>query len=132
MRQRCPIAAIRDHRLTTRFWLLGTAKRHAGPFQDHLISQGYFQGNEVLFADAREYLTASCERARELVAAYNWFAAHNGKEQIDPEGSNVYAPGRVEQLLNQWVRLSRGKALVATGKVFEGRDEILSVLQPRK
>ena len=94
-----------------------------------LISQGYFQGNDVLFADARKYLAASCERARELVVAYNWFAAQNGKERIDTAGSDVRAAGRAEQLLNQWVRLSRGKALVATGKVFEGRDEILSVLQ---
>jgi hypothetical protein len=97
-----------------------------------LISQGYFQGNEVLFADARQYLTASCESARELVVGYNWFAAQNSKEQIDTEGSDVRALGRVEKLLNQWVRLSRGKALVATGKVFEGRDEILAALQPRK
>ena len=94
-----------------------------------LISQGYFQGNDVLFADARKYLAASCKRARELVVAYNWFAAQNGKERIDTAGSDVRAAGRAEQLLNQWVRLSRGKALVATGKVFEGRDEILSVLQ---
>jgi hypothetical protein len=97
-----------------------------------LISQGYFQGSDVLFADTRECLTASCESARELVVGYNWLAAENGKDQIDTEGNDVHAPGRVEQLLDQWVRLSRGKALVAIGKVFEGRDEILSVLQCRK
>jgi len=28
--QRCRLAAIRDYRLTTRFWLFGTAKRHPG------------------------------------------------------------------------------------------------------
>jgi hypothetical protein len=94
-----------------------------------LISQGYFEGGEVLFADARQHLTASCESARELIVAYNWFAVQNGKEKIDIETNGVGAPGRVEQLLNQWVRLSRGKALVITGKLFEGRDEILSLLQ---
>jgi hypothetical protein len=97
-----------------------------------LISQGYFEGNEVLFADARECLTVSFESARELIVGYNWFAAQNGKEPIDTEGNDVRAPGRVEQLLNEWVRLSRGKALAATGKVFEGRDEILSVLHSQK
>src|SRR5215469_10615290 len=97
-----------------------------------LISQGYFQGTEVLFTDAREYLTASCACAREMVVGYNWFAAQNGKEQIDTERNDVFSSGRVERLVNEWVRLSRGKALAATGKVFEAREEILSVLQPRK
>src|SRR5689334_6799901 len=36
--------------------------------------------------------------------------------------ASLFAPvGRVEQLLSDWVRLSRGKALAANGKVFEGR-----------
>jgi len=69
---------------------------------------------------------------RELVAGYNWFAAQNGKEEIHTEADNVCAPGRVKQLLNEWVRLSSGKALAATGKVFEGQDEIVSVLQVKK
>jgi hypothetical protein len=75
------------------------------------------------------HLTAYCVSARELIVAYNWFAVQKGKEKIDIETNGVGAPGRVEQLLNQWVRLSRGRALVITGKLFEGRDEILSLLQ---
>ena len=98
----------------------------------NLISLGCFEGSEVLFADARQHLTASCESVRELIVGYNWFAAQNGKEKIDIEKNGVGAPGRVEELLNQWVRLSRGKALVLTGKLFEGRDEILSLLQAQK
>lgn len=97
-----------------------------------LISEGYFQGNDVLFADTRAMLTASRECARELIVGYNWFAALNNKEQIDEEGNNVLLPHRTEQLVNQWVKLSRGKALAANGKIFEGRDEIISFLQPEK
>ena len=97
-----------------------------------LISQGYFEGNDVLFADVREHLTAACETARELITSYNWFAAQYGKEPIDTEGSDSRTPGRVEQLLNEWVKLARGKALAANGKIFDARDEILSVLQPQK
>ena len=97
-----------------------------------LISQGYFQGNEVLFTDVRKHLTAACEIVRELITSYNWFAAQYGKEAIDTEGSDARAPGRVEQLLNEWVKLARGKALAANGKIFEARDEILSVLQPQE
>jgi hypothetical protein len=74
-----------------------------------LISQGYFQGNEVLFADVRER-----------------------PEAIDTEGSDVHASGRVEQLLNEWVKLARAKALAANGKIFAARDEILTLLQPQK
>src|SRR5579864_5492307 len=36
-----------------------------------LISQGYFDGHEILFADAREHLTSSYERMELLVAGYN-------------------------------------------------------------
>jgi hypothetical protein len=35
----------------------------------NLIWEGYFQGNEVLFADGREYLTVWCERV-ELVSSF--------------------------------------------------------------
>jgi hypothetical protein len=41
-----------------------------------------------------------------MVVGYNWFATQNGKEQIDTEGNDVFAPRRVERLLNEWVRLS--------------------------
>ena len=44
----------------------------------------------------------------------------------------LFTRSRVEQLLNGWVKLARGKALPAYGKIFEARDEILSVLQPQK
>ena len=36
-----------------------------------LISQGYFEGNEVLFPDAREYLKTSRESAQELIICFN-------------------------------------------------------------
>ena len=97
-----------------------------------LISQGYFQGNEVLFADVRERLTAACGTVRELITGYNWFATEHSKEAIDTEGSDVHASGRVEQLLNEWVKLARAKALAANGKIFAARDEILTLLQPQK
>ena len=97
-----------------------------------LISQAYFEGNDVLFADVREYITAVCESVRELITGYNWFATQHSKEAIDTEGSDAHAPGCVEQLVNEWVKLARGKALAANGKIFEARDEILSVLQPQK
>lgn len=97
-----------------------------------LISQGYFQGNEVLFTDVREHLTAACETVRELITGYNWVAAQYGKVAIHTEGSDARTPGRVEQLLNEWVKLARGRALAANGKIFEARDEILSVLLRQK
>ena len=55
----------------------------------------------------------------ELMACFNWFAAEYGKEPIVTGSGDARTSGRVEQLLNDWVRLSRGKALVANGKVFE-------------
>ena len=69
---------------------------------------------------------------RELITGYNWFAAKHGKEVIDTKGNDARTPGRVEQLLNEWVKLAKGKALAANGKIFEARDEILSILQPQK
>lgn len=97
-----------------------------------LISQGYFEGNDVLFPDVREYLTTASETVRELITGYNWFAARQSKEAIDTEESGAPTSGRVEGLLNEWVKLARGKALAANGKIFEARDEILSMLQPQK
>ena len=76
-----------------------------------LISQGYFDGHDVLFDDAKEHLTSSHEIVQELITAYNWFAENNGEERIDLDAD----PGRpaltVEQRLNAWVMLSRSKAL---------------------
>jgi hypothetical protein len=94
-----------------------------------LVSHGYFEGNDVLFADVREHLTTASETVRELITGYNWFAAQHGKEAIDTKGNDARTPGRVEQLLNQWVKLARGKALAANGKIFEARDAMLSVLE---
>ena len=48
-----------------------------------LVSHGYFEGNDVLFADVREYLTTASETVRELITGYNWFAAQQSKEAID-------------------------------------------------
>lgn len=96
-----------------------------------LISQGYFDGHDVLFADTKEHLASSNEIAQLLVAGYNCFAEDNGKEAIDLDAVEC-SPGRVEQLLNEWVMLSRSKALAACGRVFEARDEVLCWLNPDK
>jgi len=69
---------------------------------------------------------------RELITGYNWFATEHSKEAIDTEGSDAHASVRVEQLLNEWVKLARAKALATNGKIFEARDEILTLLQPQK
>jgi hypothetical protein len=39
-----------------------------------LISQGYFDGHDVLFDDTKEHLTSSHEIAQDLITGYNWFA----------------------------------------------------------
>ena len=44
-----------------------------------LISEVYFDGHEVLFADTKEQLTSSYESLELLVAGYNCFAQENGK-----------------------------------------------------
>ena len=95
-----------------------------------LISQGYFDGHDVLFVDTKEHLTSSHEIAQDLITGYNWFAENNGKERIDLDGDPGYSAPRVEQRLNEWVMLSRSKALSAQGKIFEARDEVLSWLNP--
>jgi hypothetical protein len=55
-------------------------------------------------------------------------------QRIVPFGKNTggRSGGLFAPFIAKWVRLSRGKALAATGKVFEGRDEILSVLHSQK
>ena len=97
-----------------------------------LISQGYFDGHDVLFIDTKEHLTSSHKIARELITGYNWFAENNGKERIDLDGDPGCAVLRVKQRLNEWVMLARSKALSAQGKIFEARDEVLSWLNPDK
>ena len=93
-----------------------------------LISEGHFDGHDVLFADSSEALTLSYENAKLLIAGYNWFADENGKDPIDVEGIER-GPGRkTDQLLNEWVMLSRRSALIARGKIFEAGDEVLSLL----
>ena len=91
-----------------------------------LISEGYFDGHDVLFADVKERLTVSHENANSLVVAYNYFAAENGKETIDVDVVERCPGRKVEKLLYEWVMLSRSGALVARGRLFDARDEVLS------
>jgi hypothetical protein len=94
-----------------------------------LISEGYFDGHDVLFADSRKELTSLHETARFLIVAYNCFAGENGKEPIDTEAMENSPGGRVEQFLNEWVMLSRSNALVARGEIFAARDEVFALLK---
>jgi hypothetical protein len=94
-----------------------------------LISEGYFDGHDVLFADSQKKLTSSHETARFLIVGYNCFAEENGKEPIDTEAIER-SPGRkVHHFLNEWVMLSRSKVLVARGEIFAARDEVLALLK---
>ena len=93
-----------------------------------LISEGYFDGHDVLFVDVRENLTSSWENVELLVAGYNCFATENGKAPIDTDAIEPDPGQGVEQHLNEWVMLSRSSALVAGGKIFEARDEVLRFL----
>jgi hypothetical protein len=63
-----------------------------------------------------------------LIVGYNWFADENGKDPIDVEAIERGPGPKTDQLLNEWVILSRSSALIARGKVFEARDEVLSLL----
>jgi hypothetical protein len=58
-------------------------------------------------------------RKQDAISLPSTYASENGKEQIDTEENDAYVPGRVEQLLNAWVRLARGKALAATAKILK-------------
>lgn len=78
-----------------------------------LVSAGYFDEHDVLFADARKELTSSYERAKLLVLGYNCFAEENRKEPIDMDAVERSQGRTVQQLLDEWVMLSRSKALVA-------------------
>jgi len=94
-----------------------------------LISEGFFDGHDVLFADSQKKLTSSHETSRLLVVGYNCFAKENGKESIDMEAIER-SPGRkVDHFLNEWVMLSRSKVLVARGEIFAARDEVLALLK---
>ena len=94
-----------------------------------LISEGYFDGHDVLFADSRKKLTSTHETARLLIVGYNCFAQENGEESIDMEDIER-SPGRkVDHFLNEWVMLSRSKVLVARGEIFAARDEVLALLK---
>ena len=93
-----------------------------------LISQDYFDGHDVLFADAKEQLSSSHEVAELLVAVYNCFADDNGEEPIDLEGSEGCPACSVEQRLDEWVTMSRSRALAVCGRIFEARDEALRYL----
>jgi hypothetical protein len=77
-------------------------------------------------ADVKEWLTASAENADSLVVAYNYLAEKNGKETIDVDAGEGWLDRRVEKLFNEWVMLSRSRALMARGRPFDARDEVLS------
>ncbi len=94
-----------------------------------LISEGYFDGHDVLFADSRKKLTTSHETARLLIVGYNCFAEENGKESIDMEAIERTPGRKVNSLLKEWVMLSRSKNLVARGEIFAARDEVLALLR---
>ena len=94
-----------------------------------LISEGYFDGHDVLFADSRKEVTSTHETARLLIVGYNCFAGENGKESIDMEAMER-SPGRkVDHFLKEWVMLSRSKVLVTCGEIFAARDEVLAFLR---
>jgi hypothetical protein len=93
-----------------------------------LISEGYFDGHDVLFSDSKEELWSSYETAKLLILGYNCFAEEAGKELIDMETVGNSLGCRVEQRRNEWVMLSRSKALAAGGRLFEARDEVLAFI----
>jgi hypothetical protein len=72
-----------------------------------LISEGYFDGHDVLFADSQEKLTSSHETSRLLVVGYNCFAEENGKECIDMEDIECSPGHKVDHFLNEWVMFLR-------------------------
>jgi len=94
-----------------------------------LISEGYFDGHHVLFADSQKELTSAYETARLLIVGYNCFAEENGKEPIDTEAIERTPGRKVDHFLNEWVMLSRSKGLVACGEIFAARDQVLALLR---
>ena len=93
------------------------------------ISDGYFDGHEVLFSDAKAELVSSHERAQLLIAGYNCFAEENGAEPIDADAIEAFEGRGVGKLLNQWYMFAKSKTLAGQGKVFEARDEVLAWLK---
>ena len=93
-----------------------------------LISAGYFDGHDVLFSDAKHQLCSSFERAKLLIQGYNCFAEEVGKDIIDMEAVGNSLGRRVEQRLDEWVMLSRSKALAAADRLFEARDQVLAFI----
>ena len=94
-----------------------------------LISEGNFDGHDVLFADSRKELTSSYAAAQLLILGYNCFAQENRREPIDIEAIER-SPGRkVDSFLREWVMLSRSQNLVARGEIFAARDEVLAFLK---
>lgn len=94
-----------------------------------LISEGYFDGHDILFSDSRDELTSSYETARFLIVAYNRYAQENRSEPIDIDAIER-SPGRkVDSLLKEWVMLSRSRNLVSLGEIFAARDEMLAFLK---
>jgi hypothetical protein len=93
-----------------------------------LISEGYFDGHDVLFSDSKEELWSSYETAKFLILGYNCFAEQAERELIDIETMGNSLGRRVEQRRNEWVMLSRSKALAAGGRPFEARDEVLAFI----
>jgi hypothetical protein len=68
-----------------------------------LISEGNFDGHDVLFADSRKELTSSYAAAQLLILGYNCFAQENRREPIDIEAIER-SPGRkVDSFLREWV-----------------------------
>lgn len=94
-----------------------------------LISEGYFDGHDVLFADSQKELTCAYEAARFLIVGYNCFAEENGKELIDTATIERSPVRKVDHFLKEWVMLSRSKVLVACGEIFAARDEVLAFLR---
>jgi hypothetical protein len=93
-----------------------------------LISDEYFEGHHVLFEDTQSLLSSCSETVKSLIVGYNHFARENGADSIDIELNGHDLKDRVEQLLNEWVVLSRSSVLEAQGKIVEARDTVLSFL----
>ena len=94
-----------------------------------LISEGYFDGHNVLFADMRREMASAYEKAKFLIVGYNYFASQQKEVPIDIDAIESAAENGVEQFLNEWVVLARSKTLAARGEVFAARDALVSWLQ---
>jgi hypothetical protein len=94
-----------------------------------LISDGYFEGHEVLFSDVKTKLASSHESANLLIAGYNCFAGESGEEPIDPHAIEAFEERGVGKLLNHWYMSANSKALATQGKIFEARDVVLAWLE---